>query len=102
MSERRITVEEVKAAYAKTGMEPRRRTPYGNGACCAMRALSMAAGSRYCHYWGWDNFGEDYTTGFIHGFDGEVSFSCRLSSERYAIGEQDGLAVAAAIFGEAT
>jgi hypothetical protein len=108
---RRITVEEIREAYQRTGLKPVRRTwrAWNNQTmqlecCCAMTALASCDGVD-AHQsstgaiidWGDRKFGSLYCFSFREGFDGFAAASFH-SKEGY----EDGRAVAAAIFGEAT
>ncbi len=116
MSEqKRITVEEVKAAYAKTGAVPTRRSYYGkygfdsNEAvehCCGIGVLAIAGGldpaieSIRC--WATEKYGHYYRCGFEYGFDGDyISNYEGLNFQQqgqYDLGYAAGVACAAAVF----
>ena len=103
---KRITVEEVKAAYEKTGLKPVRGTfNDGKGCGCALGALYMAQGGAACcsdpEEWCDAEFDFAYWDGFAGGFDAKEDFSLPdyVSLSRKE-GHADGRAVAAAIFGE--
>lgn len=108
---RRITVDEVKAAYEKTGLHPKQGEFREYETCdkvcggCAITALLAADGidiveepnlraiaeSRY---------GGHYIGGFVCGFDGKPAAWFRDTNERERQGYADGTAAALAIFGE--
>jgi hypothetical protein len=99
---RRITVDEVKAAYEKTGLKPTRgEYIYGRFCACAMGALAVANGVP-CDYdaarsWAFSQYGADYCNAFANGFDSKSPWGC---DEVHEAGQADGELVAAAIFGE--
>lgn len=93
---RRISVEEVRAAYEKTGLKPA-RTVAGcvHGRCaCALGAMWVVAGkpTATAYLWAGDLFGVEYMRNFYCGFDNS---SIGAGTAGYA----DGQACAAAIFG---
>ena len=99
---KRITVEEVKAAYAKTGITPERGMwCNGMGTCaCGLCVLFLADGGipgRAFSQAIYPRLGieHDYGSGFIVGFDGEG-----LEDENaiMRLGYLDGQACAAAVF----
>jgi len=100
---RRITVDEVKAAYEKTGLKPQKDNWFSDDfrCACAIGALFAAAypevpnapGS-VVQQWAYREFGADYVDEFVGGFD------CPQVPLDNLIGDLDGRAVAAAIFGE--
>ena len=95
---KRITVDEVLAAYRVTGMKPCR----GSALCeedktCALGALCLRdTGSRSTVYdWAAEHFGDKYSAQFLAGFDYEPpGYKIR------SIGFRDGQAAAAAVFAE--
>lgn len=101
----RITVEEVKAAYAATGLKPLRnsyRTTTGGVTTCGCPAVAVAVyrdpGFReHLLQCGIDErldavFGEDYMYGFVNAVDnGEVPGVNR--SDEGDMGRTDGIAV---------
>ena len=107
---KRITVEDVKAAYEKCRLAPVRGMfrdwepfPSRVCGCCAQSALAAAAGLdiRRCSPgkiadWAADEYGANYAQSFRHGFDGLAMHQVSDDAQGYA----DGVAVAAAIFGE--
>jgi hypothetical protein len=114
---RRITVDEVKAAYEKTGLKPKRGQyiSHDKTCGCAIGALVLAEGidaSANCGAMATDYaervFGENYRVGFVHGFDARDKDyrkrHCKFPTDEgqceYDDGFNDGRAVAAAIFGE--
>ena len=107
---RRITVDEVRAAYEKTGLTPVRHMWLSDNCACALTACMLSSGVQRKEIalaeqqWACDELAsttlgldEAYTDFFTSGFDG-----CRLGTvtEEEGYGYQDGRAVAAAIFGE--
>ena len=104
MTQPRITVDEVRAAYAKCGMKPLRGgwiTP--DGCCCPQVALLL---SEFPDSIDWMDFitpaaqqwGSGYAEGFRNGVDGAKNLNCE--HDGYRQGFIDGVAVAAAIFGD--
>lgn len=103
---RRITVEEVKAAYAKTGIVPDRN----DCSRCAMAALIRAAGipvdgpssfGQKGREWVASHFSRPYRAGFINAFDGASPCTYSGAPEDQALYDQgydDGEACAAAVF----
>lgn len=100
---RRITLEEVQAAYAKFDVIPKRT----NCACCALAIVVRAAGippfdprSRFwtvkASTWLEDNLGTDYWNGFVTGFDHNFNTPC--SNGRYNEGFDDGRLIAETLF----
>lgn len=90
MSERRVTPEEVKAAYEATGAEPRRRTwvtpkrgmsvveNCGDAQACGLGVMFLKERQpskisedtwNAASYYAKSEFGEDYVQGFVSGFD---------------------------------
>jgi len=99
----RITIDEVRAAYAATGVKPKRgdyvdRQEDGTLCACAIGALAIQAGVE-SHYapvrrWAHEKYGLGYVNAFVAGFDGDLidgNGGCR-----------DGIDVAEAIFGKAS
>jgi hypothetical protein len=112
---RRITPEEVKAAYEQRPLKPRRRcywNPLGDGVveACGAGAVAVAdgccAGPTQIDAWLAQTFGSDYRYGFVNGFDGESPESflrlCPTAAPtvRGKQGYLDGKAAAAAVFQE--
>lgn len=111
---RRITVEEVKAAYQATGLKPIRKLFIKglNDKCgCALTACAIASGCttygdifaqpiRSTHIFSSLGLNRSYADGFTEGFDG-YSKPEGVSDENI-IGYDDGRAAALAIFAEAT
>ena len=99
-TKRRITVEEVQEAYRKTGLKPGRGVfNDGCGQGCPVGALALQAGVNSID-WGHANLSGYYASGFFHAWDGTKTPAYFETCETYQLGYQDGLAVAAAIFGE--
>ena len=113
MSEKRISVEEVQAAYAATGIKPERTNVYPNDfvespGCCGIGVLSEVRGlprdgSRYKTFNA--EYGEPYRVGFTNGFDGyrrptvvQLRKSKLLDTQRYYEGFEDGQRCATAVF----
>jgi hypothetical protein len=98
---KRITVDEVKAAYAKTGLTPiRKRFLSPDCQCgCPLSALYFSehpgpvGGPLAVESWANQTFGHSYTGGFVSGCDGG-SYS---ATGDYFVGMQDGRAVAIAL-----
>lgn len=112
---KRITPEEVKAAYEATGLTPERSSylstlPDGKTKCaCGMGAWAIANGapdsltSLAMNKWlGSHGINDDYRLGFVRGFD-SLSFKSFLHRDHDKIqtGYADGKAAAALIFAEA-
>ena len=100
----RITIEQVKVAYEKTGLTPIRGTlEFGEG--CPVDALLAERGVTDCHsgYSAADALDVSplYIRGFIDGVDGNKN-GCRADNPAYHLGYIDGAAVAAELFGEAS
>jgi hypothetical protein len=102
---RRITPDEVKAAYEKTGLKPGRgcyADPYTNVAC-GLGVMARAEGGN--RWWAWiDESTQDnrsYHYGFVNGFDGlPIHIDLKDSMADAELGHQDGQAAAAAVFQE--
>lgn len=107
MQTRRITVEEVRAAYRKTGLRPWRGAfHYEDEKCaCALGAVFFATGGKrkgmlalyaeeVTEHLKLDEF---YQAGFIKGFDNQRAIG---DEPYYLLGYTDGQACAAAVFGE--
>lgn len=108
---KRITVDDVRAAYEKTGLVPMRHIWLSDNCACALSACMLANGvNRKEIERADDNFDcetlaaerlkleQVYADYFISGFDG-VRNTCAVTEEELQ-GHQDGLACAAAIFDE--
>jgi hypothetical protein len=102
---RRITPEEVKAAYEKTGLKPFRgsymRT--GTGEACGIGVKAFAESGE--KWWDWvDRHTRDnkaYHYGFVGGFDGSgLGPNKEDDPADYELGRLDGEAAAAAVFQE--
>lgn len=105
---RRVTVDEVIAAYNQTGLKPKQRNYFWNDGCaCAFGVLYIAnRGSIEDERKGYfaDKYADDltgstdYTNGFIAGFDGD-----ELENEEYdkefLAGFEDGTATWNAVKG---
>lgn len=97
---RRITVEEVKEAYAKTGMTPTRNNYGADSNCgCAIGALARLAGKHPVDF-RWETFEPSYSLSFMDGFDDAPLCTKYRDTRTAEIGYQDGKDCAAAIFGE--
>lgn len=101
---KRITPEMVKAAYAKTGLQPARYLYYSGpaGVACALCACAAEKGPPPDdEFLRWAIRVLDvtpvYASGFVRGFDGDGYWG---TNESYKQGYADGRAVAAAIWGE--
>jgi len=97
---KRITVEMVKEAYAKTGLMPHRGDyffQYDEGRCaCGIGALTVAAGYPFGNGEAAGKFEEGfelrYVSGFTNGFDGERANLFNRDDETYMQGHEDGRA----------
>lgn len=103
---RRITVDEVKAAYEKTGLKPCTGR-FGDGYSCGCPIMAIVKSESgivpaFLRYEANDMFGAGYTCGFMRGVDGMSNQSIWCDMRKYADGYADGLAVRQAIFGDAT
>ena len=107
MTQPRITISEVLAAYEKCGLKPRRSITIKHGCACPVGALYAAAVNLPPYQadssgmsaigWAESRFGLGYIGGFMEGFDNKYESAwTREEKQGYA----DGVAVAAAIFGE--
>lgn len=102
MNEKRITVEDAKAAYESTKAKPViqvycTKNADGNLCCCAIGAIFLAQGSPLEADAGdWANmvYGEAYVANFCAGFDGDTDCGC---DEEDVEAFEDGVAVAEAI-----
>lgn len=104
MSEqKRITVEEVKAAYELTGFKPERHLYVDliERCACGIGVVAIAGGvvadSAVIDRFGTDTYGCEYVCDFIKGFDGE-EWDGKTGHEMD--GYKDGQACAAAVFNE--
>lgn len=96
---KRITVDEVLAAYKATGLKPLRGSAISSThSCCALGALSqqLRGHRRDVYSWSYQEFGTEYSTGFTLGFDWGDDPS-DITSQAFL----DGRAAAAAVFAEA-
>jgi hypothetical protein len=106
---KRITPDEVKAAYAKTGIKPERggyfSSKKGRPACgCGIAALYIAncglTSNPELDLWDWCEplFGRHYSQGFTIGFDGGPRWLYgRIDGEEFEAGIEDGNAAAIAV-----
>ncbi|MDE2102417.1 MAG: hypothetical protein KGL39_34545 [Patescibacteria group bacterium] len=102
MTDRRITADEVIAAYQKTGLRPVIRKYLDVDCGCPLSALYFsehpdaprgASGANTVE-WAEDTYGTLYRLGFVDGFD----YMCpRGSFGRMLEGESDGIAVRKAL-----
>jgi hypothetical protein len=111
---RRITPEEVKAAYDKTGLKPDRgayrrydespeQRPF---AACGLGVVATAEQGE--KWWDWieshsGNYGTEansYHYGFVAGFDGQRQSRLGYDVDAYDLGYLDGKAAAAAVLQE--
>lgn len=119
---RRISVEEVKAAYEKTGLRPVQRVDCGNGRpgsgyfnhrksiterpeCgCALAALFLAEntlesfGEVDASFWADRTFERSYRYGFTEAFDGDEQSERLAANDQYKQGYADGSAVREALW----
>ncbi len=100
---KRITPEEVVAAYQKTGLKPNASTFLNpKGTCgCGIGALCLAETDRLENGvsvldWGAEQFGHEYEGGFSDGFCLE-GIALEYVPCRYAEGYADGRAAAEAV-----
>lgn len=117
---KRITPEEVKAAYEATGLSPNRGCWYDDGCGCGLTAYAIANGivsladiqavpdDQDNEYAVCDPLvavlGTIYVSGFVDGFDNSrirPRVSSRDDISAYECGFTDGQSAAALIFGEA-
>ena len=104
MTQPRITVDEVRAAYEKCGLSPIRKFWLLDGSrlCCPQTAILASDGldvfvlTDLCTPAA-KRWGSDYAAGFRDGFDGR---ECYGDHPEWKQAHADGVAVAAAIFGE--
>lgn len=124
MTTKRITPEQVKAAYDNTGIKPRKGTAFGNrkdqsrvgGLCCCglavlffdahpetLMRIEMELDTKPAcdnvsdvYQWARAEYGEDYMSGFMGGFDCFTA-EYEFSSERMRQGHEDGRAAAALV-----
>lgn len=101
---KRITVADVKRAYAKTGLTPVcGRFGDGEFSGCPLTATIKAAGkdaprSRATRA----TEMSDYALGFVQGVDGHGVYRInKKNTQPYSVGYRDGLAVREAIFPKA-
>lgn len=115
MTTKRVTPEEVKAAYASSGLIVRQGTVFGSesqrkdaGGCCgcAMAALYFDAhpeelircemGEPYDvgapYQWFAVEYGDEYLSGFLGGFDNAEIYQEYAQDTRWLEGHADGLA----------
>ena len=89
----RITPEMVQAAYKKIGKTPDPLERF------VLRVLAEARGND--DPWEWaDAWGAEYAVGFLHGFMDGKGHGILPYDKRYSQGITDGLAAAAAVFGD--
>jgi hypothetical protein len=103
---RRITPDEVKAAYEATGLTPRGGEYVGEGCACGLGVLLVAAlGDKVLGMGdvrierripGTLGIGMGYLYGFVNGFDGEP-FSISSPTKYHVAGYEDGAAARAAV-----
>jgi hypothetical protein len=101
---KRITVEEVRAAYEKTGLEPCRRR-FGDGKLCGCPLTAVLKTRRVNLSARFLCESDNYAYGFIRSIDGRIRDTGLIKVENklaYKRGYADGLAVRQAIFGEET
>jgi hypothetical protein len=109
MNERRITVDDARAAYLATGLVPTSQVFIEDGCGCPEYALFLQAHGRKCEkvydeslegdcaaMWADEQYGEQYAQGFRDGFDGN-QLSGDSVPERIRVGHADGVAVAVAL-----
>lgn len=101
---KRISVEDVVEAYAKTGLKPGRTLfKATDGRICGLGVVGEANGLNHSRMYREfeDRLGisVNYCSGFWRGFDGLQIYECRCEEMR--AGFADGSAAARAVFGEA-
>jgi|ERR1700722_516825 len=107
MSEKRITVEEAKAAYEATKAKPViqvycTKDNTGQLCCCAVGAIFLSQGQpsdRDAGYWAESVYGHAYLANFCAGFDGDAfpdNYDSINGEDLEAF--EDGQAVAKAVF----
>lgn len=114
-AEREVLVEWVRRAYAVTGRWTCRHAWYSPNACCPMGALALAvvpavgdrvrrghddlAEAAACD-WAMAQFGPEWVTGFIDGYDGADQDAFRGDQATYDDGFAAGQYVGRALAGE--
>ena len=96
MSEKRITPEEVVAAYKKTGLRPGRYDiiPH-KGFCCGLGAVTIASdgdGGLFGYSFVEAEYGSEYVSGFLLGFDAVSPYRVVGDDPRRQQGFDDGWA----------
>jgi len=94
MQEERVTVERGFAAYAKTGLIPRKLSWSGCGLAAVARAEGPEGVADRMFAWTEEVFGFRYKLGFMNGFDGGVAI---YEDERSRLGQSDGRALREAV-----
>lgn len=91
---KRITVEMVKEAYAKTGLKPKNQCFFDNGCACAIGAMyyekTGSAAGGFARGWADEMFTDIYADGFIYGFDEQ--YPAWQDNPYYMQGYEDGRA----------
>jgi hypothetical protein len=112
--QRRITVEQARAAYRQANISPIRHNHINDDRTCGCvwGAIGLsneidpreACGAVVCD-WAAKHYGESYRLGVVHGFDASGLLPEHLAKiekiadyEAYSLGHQDGTEIAAAIF----
>jgi hypothetical protein len=97
----RLTVEEALEAWRVSGLTPERGAHSHDRhrkCACVLEALASLAGFAHWRDFGRQQYGQEYTVGFMHGFDDIGRLD--TDTDRYRQGYADGQAIAAAVFGE--
>lgn len=106
----RITVEEVKQAYSKTGLKPIKGKMFNQNGCCALGALFVSRFSMqelldldhkselYDYFQ--DIYGKDYIRGFWFGFDNFTSVNDAGHTADHILGYNDGQIASYEVFKE--
>lgn len=96
MSEKRITPEEVAEAYRKIGLLPGRYDIIPrNGFCCGLGAMTIASGGdggQFGYDWVEAEYGNEYVSGFLLGFDAVAPYRVAGGHPRRQLGFDDGWA----------
>jgi hypothetical protein len=93
---KRITPEEVVAAYRESGMKPKRGHFNVDGCGCGIGAKgcqrfgSLDTPSDQIADWAEATYGGEYCDGFYEGFDGNEMSQWDIN-ERYVLGHADGV-----------
>ena len=95
----RLTIDDVKNAYLKTGLKPGKGAFINGEYACAVGVVSKALGGYGESTLIGAGYGRTYIRGIVLGFDGAKGCNCCISEER-SLGIKDGRMIAAAVFAE--